>query len=118
MTRRACRSILVTVAVTGLAAIFIPEMRAAWTIRHKYRIGATADSIEREYGTRLPLVQSGVVLPNPTQDAKRHALGYSLYAPIDCVYVHFNFFREVTSVKKVTPFGLLQLWWTHGQYGS
>ncbi len=101
-------------ALLGATAVLLPEIRAGWTVRYKYPIGSTADAIEHEYRTRLPLVRSGVVLVPPvTVYTKRHALGYSLYAPLDCVYVQFNFLREVSHVRKVTPLSLLQVWWTH-----
>jgi hypothetical protein len=100
------------VVLSGLAlvllAFVVPELRAAWTSKTKYRVGVSADSIEHDFGVTLHLQSSGVVSPVPmTDDDRRHSFGYSAYVPLDCVYVQFNFDREVGRVTKVTPFRLL-----------
>lgn len=100
------------IVFSGLALVLlvfvVPELRAAWTSKTRYRVGVTADSIEHDFGVILHLERSGVVLPEPAaDDTRRHTLGYSAYVPLDCVYVQFNFDREVARVTKVTPFRFL-----------
>ena len=75
----------------------------------RYKLGMTAASIEKQYGTRLHLRRTGNYLPEPaTEDMKRRHPAYYIYT--SCAQVDFNDYYEVIHVFKRTP--LLRLMWS------
>lgn len=96
------------ILLVAIACYFIvPEFQFRSDLR-KFRVSATADSIERDYGMHLDLQRSGNILPEPaSEDMLRHHPAF--YIRTSCAEVTFNDYREVIGVRRRTP--ILRLLW-------
>ncbi len=87
--------------MTGV--LLVPELLYQGAVR-KYRLGASADEIERAFGTQLALQLTGNILPSdpaPTEDQKRRHPAY--FTRVPCAEVVFNDYRVVIRVLRRTP---------------
>lgn len=87
--------------IAGVSYFAVPEFQFRHDLR-RFRVGTTADAIERDYGLRLDLQRSGNILPEPvTEDMlQRHP---AFYVRTRCAEVTFNDYKEVIRVSKRTP---------------
>jgi hypothetical protein len=84
-------------------SLLVPEWLYQRAVR-KYRLGASADEIERAGGTHIALQPTGNILPSdpaPSEDQRRRHPAYFTRAP--CAEVVFNDYRVVIRVLKRTP---------------
>ena len=94
---------LVVLSVLLISPLVGPEIQYRRALP-KYRIGASPEEIEREYGIHLELRKNGNYLPDGEDDyQKRRHYCYDAYVTNDFVYIDFNDFHEVLKVTKVTP---------------
>jgi hypothetical protein len=102
--------LLVILVLFACTFAFGPELQFR-RARQKYRMGISADAIERNYGTHLELKPSGNILGSePTEEEKRCHPAYHAFIARDCVAVTFNDNREVIEVRKWTPLIRFWLW--------
>jgi hypothetical protein len=84
-----------------------PELQYRRDVR-RYRVGMTSAAIEKEYGMRLTLHETGNILAEPaTENMKRRHPAH--YMRTSSAEVDFNDYYEVVRVLKRTP--LLRLMW-------
>jgi hypothetical protein len=108
--------VVLFVAFLAACGIIPPELRYRRAL-HKYRIGITAEAIERDYGTHLDLQPTGNILPPGfgKEDQRRHP-AYETRLPHECIIVIFNDFHEVRYVQRFTPILRIE-WWFEGKQG-
>ncbi len=90
-------AIIVILVALLLSTIVWPEIQYRRALP-KYKIGVTAEQIERDYGIHLELRKNGNYLPEGEDD-----YSYDAYIPCDFVSVDFNDFHEILKVSKATP---------------
>lgn len=96
-------ALVLILALILVSPIVWPEMQYRRALP-KYKIGASAEQIEREYGIHLELRKNGNYLADNDDDyQKRRHYSYDAYVSKDFVYIDFNDFHEVLTFTKMTP---------------
>jgi len=101
-------AVAIAVLVIG-AALFWPEFRYR-TALPKYKLGMTAEALEREIGVQIDLHKNGNYLPEGEDDLnKRRHFCYDARVARDFVELDFNDFHELIAITKRTPLARLGL---------
>jgi hypothetical protein len=101
-------AVIVILAALLISTVVWPEVQYRRALP-KYKIGVSAEQIERQYGIHLELRKNGNYLADGEDDyQKRRHYSYDAYVPYDFVYIDFNDFHEVLKVTKTTPIAKLK----------
>ncbi len=89
--------------LVAIAALCWPEILYRRALP-KYRLGITAEALQRELGVRFRLRKNGNYLHDEATDIeKRRHFSYDATVPRDYVELEFNDFHELIAITKRTP---------------
>ena len=95
------------IALIAVVALGWPEVRYK-TALTKYKLGSTAETLQREIGVQINLCKNGNYLPDGMDDLnRRRHFCYDARVSRDYVELDFNDFRELIAVRKNTPLAKL-----------